>query len=181
MNSISDIFTESKLVLDQGGPVLWAMVLLSIVMYGLIVSTWFGLVQVKKEIGELDGNKLDSSNERSLECEVAIFEMSQFAWVKRRLPMIAVLVAAAPLAGLLGTVFGMFITFSGMGSQAAANPIDNISVGISTAMITTQAGLFMAIPGAILLAMLRSQMNTIQGTLEQKMYRQMATMKGGLE
>ncbi|MFT5632959.1 MAG: biopolymer transport protein ExbB [Rubritalea sp.] len=178
MISFSNIFSEIKLVFLQGGPVLWVMVALSVILYGLIISTWMGLYQVKQEIHGLDETKFNSQDEKSIECDVAIFKLDHFAWVQRRLPMIAVLVASAPLAGLLGTVFGMFVTFNGLASQAAARPIDSISLGISSAMITTQAGLFMAIPGAILLAILRSQVNGVEGSLEQKMYLHIVTMKG---
>ncbi|MFT6793510.1 MAG: biopolymer transport protein ExbB [Rubritalea sp.] len=178
MISFSNIFSEIKLVFLQGGPVLWVMVALSVILYGLIISTWMGLYQVKQEIHGLDETKFISQDEKSIECDVAIFKLDHFAWVQRRLPMIAVLVASAPLAGLLGTVFGMFVTFNGLASQAAARPIDSISLGISSAMITTQAGLFMAIPGAILLAILRSQVSGVEGSLEQKMYHHMVTMKG---
>ncbi len=178
MISFSNILTEIKLVFLQGGPVLWVMVVLSVILYGLIVSTWIGLHKVKQEIHALDESKVSYQDAKSIECDVAIFELDRFAWVKRRLPMIAVLVAAAPLAGLLGTVFGMFVTFNGLASQATARPIDSISMGISSAMITTQAGLFMAIPGAILLAILKSQTNRVSGYLEQKMYQHTVKMKG---
>ena len=157
---------------------LWVMVVLSVILYGLIISTWMGLHQVKHEIHLLDDAEKNIQDEKSIESGVAIFKLDHFAWVQRRLPMIAVLVASAPLAGLLGTVFGMFVTFNGLAVQTAARPIDSISMGISSAMITTQAGLFMAIPGAILLAILRSQVNGVEGRLEQKMYRQIVNAKG---
>ena len=178
MVSFSNIFSEIKLVFLQGGPVLWVMVALSVILYGLIVSTWVGLNKVKQEIRVLDNSKISDQDEKSIECDVAIFKLDSFAWVQRRLPMIAVLVASAPLAGLLGTVFGMFVTFNGLASPTAGRPIDSISMGISSAMITTQAGLFMAIPGAILLAILRSQVSGVEGKLEQKMYHHIVSMKG---
>lgn len=178
MQAFTDIFTETKLVFQQGGPVLWVMVALSVLMYGLLCSTWLGLFKVKSEIKDFELCRKNETSERAVECDAAIFELDRFAWVKRRIPVIAVLVAIAPLAGLLGTVAGMLVTFSGIANQVSAKPIDSISFGISSAMITTQAGLFMAIPGAILLAMLRSQINGVQGTLEQKMYRHILEKKG---
>ena len=192
MQIFDQLFTEIQLVLNQGGPVLWVMMGLSVILYGLIISTWIGLYKVKKEINDLD-HTLDedelqngtselmdqeANKMKLIEADVAIFGLDRFSWVKRRLPMIAVLVATAPLSGLLGTVFGMFLTFSGLASQAAAKPIDTISAGISSAMITTQAGLFMAIPGAILLAIIRSQTQGVEGNLEQKMYHHVREMRG---
>ena len=43
-------------------------------------------------------------------------------------------------------------------------------MGISEALITTQAGLLLAIPAAFLLAMLRSQTETAQTMLQQKLH-----------
>lgn len=177
MSSLTDIITETELVLQQGGAVLWSMVILSVILYGLIVSTWFGLRQVKKDVGMLDNTRISYQDLSTIEEDVAIFALDSFAWVKRRLPMIAVLVASAPLAGLLGTVFGMFVTFSGLSSQTGGQPIDSISAGISAAMITTQAGLFMAIPGAILLAVLKSQVKAVEGNLQQKVYHHRVSMR----
>ena len=188
MEIFEHLYNEIQLVLQQGGPVLWVMILLSVILDGLIISTWIGLYKVKEEINELDhtldedelanrGNQ-DKNNIKLIESDVVIFGLDRFSWVKRRLPMIAVLVAVAPLSGLLGTVFGMFLTFSGLASQAATKPIDTISAGISSAMITTQAGLFMAIPGAILLAIIRSQTLYIEGDLEKKMYQHISEMRG---
>ena len=177
MSSFKDIFTETEVVFQQGGPVLWSMVVLSVILYGLLVSTWLGLNRVKNEIHLLDDTKVSYQDLNTIEEDVAIFALDRFAWVKRRLPMISVLVAAAPLAGLLGTVFGMFVTFSGLSAQSGGQPIDSISAGISAAMITTQAGLFMAIPGAILLAILSSQVRGVEGNLQQKVYHHRVSMR----
>ncbi len=179
MSWAEKIISEIQLLVQQGGPVLWVMIGLSVILYGLIYSTWRGLRALKSELAQLVSERIDAGDVRAVECDIAIFEMSRFAWVKRRLPMIAVLVAAAPLAGLLGTVFGMFVTFNGMASDRVSQPIDGISVGISAAMVTTQVGLFMAIPGAVFLALLRSQVSHLQSGLEQKMYREMVRVKGG--
>ncbi len=61
------------------------------------------------------------------------------------------LVSVAPLLGLLGTVSGMITTFNSI-SQSGANLVD----GISQALITTQVGLAVAIPGAFAVAHLNS-------------------------
>lgn len=156
---------------------LCAMILLSVTLYGLLVSTWLGLHRVKNEIHSLDKTRVSYQDLKTIEEDIAIFALDRFAWVMRRLPMISVLVAAAPLAGLLGTVFGMFVTFSGLSTQAGGQPIDSISAGISAAMITTQAGLFMAIPGAVLLAILHSQVRGVEAYLEQKVYHHRVSMQ----
>lgn len=66
--------------------------------------------------------------------------------LERGLTLIGVLAAVAPLLGLLGTVLGMINTFNtitlfGTGNARA------MAGGISQALITTQTGLLIAIPG----------------------------------
>ncbi len=83
---------------------------------------------------ELDDNILDE----------AVMHVN--ASLDRYLSTITVLSAVAPLMGLLGTVVGMMHTFEvitifGTGNTRA------MASGISVALITTQTGLLIAIPG----------------------------------
>ena len=66
----------------------------------------------------------------------------------RRLVVLKALVAAAPLLGLLGTVRGMIVTFLALGGRGTAS-MDVLSTGISEALITTQVGLVVALPGIL--------------------------------
>lgn len=63
----------------------------------------------------------------------------------RGLGLIALLAALAPMLGLLGTVTGMMTTFQQLTWFGNANP-QLLSEGISVALITTQAGLIVALP-----------------------------------
>lgn len=68
------------------------------------------------------------------------------AHLGRDIILLTALTAAAPLLGLLGTVAGMIVTFqavAGVGVDTATR----IATGISQALITTQFGLVVAIPG----------------------------------
>lgn len=87
------------------------------------------------------------------------------ALIDRRLCFIATLVTIAPLAGLLGTVSGMLVTFSALSRNTGQQTLDLVASGISEALITTQAGLMIAIPGYVLLEMVRRQRNQWQATL----------------
>ena len=64
---------------------------------------------------------------------------------EKRLPTIAVLAAVAPLLGLLGTVSGMIQLFDVITLYGTSNP-KILAGGISVALVTTQAGLGLAIP-----------------------------------
>ena len=64
----------------------------------------------------------------------------------RHLALIGVLAAIAPLMGLLGTVLGMITTFDVISFFGTGNA-KAMAGGISEALITTQTGLLVAIPG----------------------------------
>ena len=70
-------------------------------------------------------------------------EMAKFATLVRSI------VIVAPLAGLLGTVGGMIETFDSLADMAMHTQSGGIAGGISQALITTQMGLAVAIPGVI--------------------------------
>lgn len=69
--------------------------------------------------------------------------------LSRHLSGIAVLASVAPLLGLLGTVIGMVDTFQVIAVFGTGN-VKGLASGISVALITTQSGLLVAIPGLLL-------------------------------
>ncbi len=98
---------------------------------------------------ELDGFILDETVLRLTS------EMDRF------LAVIAVLSGVAPLLGLLGTVVGMMDTFEvitvfGTGNARA------MAGGISVALITTQTGLLVSIPGLYMSGFLNRRANNLK-------------------
>ncbi len=79
----------------------------------------------------------------------------------RRFPFAFVMISAAPLLGLLGTVSGMFTTFDGMAANVAERPIDVISKGIFEALVTTETGLVIGVPTFIVCALLKSRHDSL--------------------
>ena len=73
---------------------------------------------------------------------------------RRDLGILAAFTAAAPLVGLLGTVLGMVETFDAV-SEIAGEPGRRMAGGIRQALVTTQFGLLIAIPGVFGLARLQ--------------------------
>lgn len=63
--------------------------------------------------------------------------------------LITSVVTAAPLAGLLGTVIGMIETFDSLADMALYSAGGGIAGGISQALLTTQMGLVVAVPGVV--------------------------------
>ena len=59
--------------------------------------------------------------------------------------LLAIAVSGAPFIGLLGTVWGVMSTFAGIAQQGSAT-MAAMAPGVSAALITTVAGLLVAIP-----------------------------------
>lgn len=76
--------------------------------------------------------------------------------LERRLPVLDVIVAVAPLLGLLGTVVGIIKSFHIMAALRGINEPSALSVGIAEALITTAAGLSIAIPAMLMYSYLSS-------------------------
>jgi biopolymer transport protein ExbB len=68
--------------------------------------------------------------------------------LRRHLSMIAALASVAPILGLLGTVLGMVETFNVISVFGTGNA-NALAGGISVALVTTQTGLVVAIPGLL--------------------------------
>jgi len=79
--------------------------------------------------------------------------------------VLAALTAAAPLLGLMGTVTGMILTFGGV-SAMTGDTAAVVAGGISQALITTQVGLVVALPGVFGLAHLRRKARELQHAWE---------------
>ena len=59
--------------------------------------------------------------------------------------LLAIAVSGAPFLGLLGTVWGVMTTFADVGQQGSAD-LSTMAPGVAAALITTVAGLLVAIP-----------------------------------
>ena len=85
--------------------------------------------------------------------------------LQRFLGALAVLAAVEPLLGLLGTVTGIIQTFGVIQAFGNANPA-LMAGGISEALITTAAGLIIAIPILLIHSMLRGRVDRIVADAE---------------
>lgn len=78
-----------------------------------------------------------------------------------------VVVAIAPLLGLLGTVSGMIETFASLGDSTLYSQSGGIAGGISQALLTTQFGLAIAIPGLVARGLLERRQRLLEGQIEE--------------
>lgn len=85
--------------------------------------------------------------------------------IDRRLLVLNTLVAAAPLAGLLGTVMGMLAMFAGLSHGKGPAGMQRVADGMQEALITTQTGLTIALPGLFIALIIKSKRDRINAAL----------------
>jgi biopolymer transport protein ExbB len=82
--------------------------------------------------------------EKTIE-NAALYELDR---LEKRLGMLATTANVAPMLGFLGTVTGMIKSFATLASSGLTNP-GAVAAGISEALLTTAAGLMIAIPAQL--------------------------------
>lgn len=83
------------------------------------------------------------------------------------LNMLGTIASISPLLGLLGTVFGMIEVFSVISAEGVGNA-GALAGGISVALITTAAGLCVAIPSLLFYRYFRGRVDELVVTMEQE-------------
>jgi biopolymer transport protein ExbB len=88
----------------------------------------------------------------AVEVEQAVLDEGERAasQMRRYLRVINGVATVCPLLGLLGTVWGMMEAFNAVASSSAMGRPELLAGGISGALLSTAAGLFVAIPALIL-------------------------------
>lgn len=99
------------------------------------------------------------------------------ATLERYINVVGTIAAIAPLLGLLGTVFGMIKAFDVISIQGVGNP-SSLAGGISEALITTAAGLVVAIPTFVLYRYLANKADALIVEMEEHSIRMVDLLKG---
>ena len=82
--------------------------------------------------------------------DVEYLSLDFYQEIHRYSGVLGTAVLLAPLLGLLGTVMGMIETFSSLSDSSLFSASGGIAGGISQALVTTQMGLIVAVPGIFL-------------------------------
>ncbi len=97
--------------------------------------------------------------------------------LERFLNALGTIAELAPLLGLLGTVFGMIQTFNVISTHGVGNPA-LMSGGIAVALITTAAGLSVAIPALLFHRYFQGKVDRLVITMEQEALRLVEILHG---
>lgn len=100
--------------------------------------------------------------------------------LERYLNTLGTVASAAPLLGLLGTVVGMIEVFNAIAAEGTGNP-SILSDGIAKALITTAAGLIVAIPALMFHRYFTRRVDELVIDMEQEALKMVEIMHGDRE
>lgn len=100
--------------------------------------------------------------------------------LERYLNTLGTIAAISPLLGLLGTVIGMIKVFTAITVEGVGNP-GVLAGGISEALITTAAGLSIAIPSLMFHRYLTGRVEQLVVMMEEQALKMVAVMHGERE
>ncbi|MEN3792682.1 MotA/TolQ/ExbB proton channel family protein [Fulvimarina sp. MAC3] len=101
------------------------------------------------------------ARERGYQASTAAIEQ-----LNRHMRLLEAIVQSAPMLGLLGTVLGMIDVFEGLASSGGAVDPSNLAEGIWTALMTTAAGLVVAIPFYFITVLLEQRIDQERSAYE---------------
>ena len=131
-------------LISQGGVIVYILIFLNIIGLSIIFVKIISLISFKKNLS-IYANKLyeNLSNKQQIDVETAC--QHKIKKLESGLGTIKMIASTAPLLGLLGTVYGILMAFQTMGKVGLDDP-SLFASSIAMALITTVAGLIVAIP-----------------------------------
>ena len=124
------------------------------------------VVEALGRVMKVGNDNLDKDIE-TLELKLAEAIMSERPAIERGINVVKIISVVAPLAGLLGTVTGMIVTFQQITLFGTGDP-KIMAGGISQALVTTVLGLVVAIPTTLLHSFANSSARGIINVLEEQ-------------
>jgi biopolymer transport protein TolQ len=109
-----------------------------------------GYRELQSQVGTAPGSP-QTPKLKSLSAVIVSMQLAAAEEVRRAekgMAWLATTGSVSPFIGLFGTVWGIIDAFSGLGNAGAAS-LRAVAPGISEALLTTAAGLFVAIPAVI--------------------------------
>jgi biopolymer transport protein TolQ len=102
---------------------------------------------------------------------------AQIKRLEKNLFILSTIITLAPFLGLLGTVWGILITFSELGGGSSASSNMAVLGGLSTALATTVLGLIIAIPALISYNYLKNSLRNYSSGMEEFLYQLLSSVE----
>jgi biopolymer transport protein ExbB len=188
-------FTDSLLTLmTRGGVVMWPLLLLSIIAVTLgFERCWFWLVtnsptrqlraaELAKLLrqGQIDAARKVAAGDGGVYGRVVMKMLdepandalaveaveSQRPRIERFMPTLSTIITVAPMLGILGTVLGIISSFNVLAGGGETGDPALISKGIAEALLTTAAGLILAVAVLLPYNAFRAQVDRTLGRID---------------
>lgn len=185
-------------ILQKGGPLMWIILLCSVVVVGVFFERLFYLHRVSIRVGEfLEGISLllqrghraealqecmitrgpvarvlqaalqhADSNHASLKEIITDAGLLELPNLERNLSLLSMFAYLTPLVGLLGTVLGLLDAFLAISAHSGYATTAEIAKGVFESLLTTAAGLAVAIPAFLAYSYLSSRVNDLIHDME---------------
>ncbi|MFO7875935.1 MAG: MotA/TolQ/ExbB proton channel family protein [Desulfovermiculus sp.] len=184
---LENLLIQTWTFLDSGGGVMWPLLGVSVWMWWLILLKVLDFTRWRRQERPVQDllatqeqqpgapwqqnilflvqhmqSERDSFDEQELVDRITRPEARK---IDKHIETIVILSKAAPLLGLLGTVCGMISTFEVI-SVFGTGEAKSLAGGISEALITTQTGLLVAVPGLVLGSLLQKRAEVIKARMQ---------------
>jgi len=155
--------------IEQGGVIMLLLVILCFIGLSIILWKFFSFIYIRYRNDSLCReckSKLDKNHETIYIKQIIDEVISQ---LEQGLNTVKIIASIAPLLGLLGTVIGIFVSFNSIATHGLGDP-KYFATGISMALITTIAGLIVAVPHYIGYNYLVGMLDRIELRLSNELY-----------
>lgn len=163
-----NLWSEAQEIWSDGGWAMIAIAVIALVMFSVGFSVYFRLrskgfqslpertwrrwidhpLERRGRIGEMMDGLSEATSLEEVNTHFEELRATETVPFERDLLVMKICVNCAPLVGLLGTVTGMLATFGALSSGSGGDKtMEMIAAGISEALITTETGLVIALPG----------------------------------
>lgn len=183
---MQDVLIQALGIWRSGGWAMFALAANAIILFTVGFNVWMDLRERasrgvpermwrgwidrpedrRGHVGKLLDFVLGARDLDDLSIRIDELEATELAPIQEDLRFMRRAVSTAPLLGLLGTVTGMLATFAALASGAGGDQtMDLVAGGISEALITTETGLVIALPGIFFQYRLSRQRDRYQAFL----------------
>jgi len=166
----------------KGGPLMWPILFCSVLALAIIIHKTVLFKMLLRQLGCSLNVLLESKPEeiRHLlsalekgfeEKEISLVGGRELRSLEKGVGVLSLIAAITPLLGLTGTVLGMIECFRMIAIQKGATNVEYLAGGIWEALITTAAGLLVAIPVEVAYLYLEGQLEEISLRMKELAYR----------
>ncbi len=191
---VAVVWNNFWLLMQRGGWVMWPLLALSLIVVTLAVErVWFwvktnhprrllaidqisrqlraGNRDAARRIAQADttiyGSVVKALLDQPVNDAVAIdLIQSHRSSLERFMPTLSTIITTAPMLGILGTVFGIIASFQILSDQSMLTDPRDVGQGIAEALLTTAAGLVVAIGALFPYNLFRAQVDRTLGRIE---------------